>query len=91
MEDTHEIKNEGHVVLIAPPFFGHIIPLLDFAKLLSAYYRVTVIVSASKLDTLKQRGLAFEDDNKKLVHAHSGIDLIGIFDHNDEDYEVSSI
>ncbi|CAF1112664.1 unnamed protein product [Adineta steineri] len=90
MGDIHEIKNDGHVVLIAPPFFGHIIPFLDFAKLLSAYYHITVIVSASKLDTLKQRGLAFEDDNKKLIHAHSGIDLIGIFDHNDADYEIST-
>ncbi|CAF0856351.1 unnamed protein product [Adineta steineri] len=90
MGDIHEIKNDGHVVLVPLPFFGHIIPFLDFAKFLSAYYHVTVIVSASKLDTLKQRGFAFEDDNKKLVHAHSGIDLIGIFDHNDEDYEVST-
>jgi hypothetical protein len=91
MEEIQPLKNLGHVVLISSPFFGQMIPILDFAKRLSIYYHVTFVTSASKLDVLKQREFLVEHLNKKLVSSYSQIDLIGIFDHNDDDYEVSSI
>lgn len=78
------VAESGHVVLIAPPFYGHMIPLLDFAKRLSEDHYVTYIVSASKLDTLKR--YASVDEN-----THSQLRFIGLVDGNDHDYEVSYI
>jgi hypothetical protein len=91
MATVQQLKNAGHVVLITSPFFGHIIPLLDFAKRLSVYHHVTYVVSASILDVLKQREFLTEYENNKLVSTQFGIDFIGIFDQNDNNYEVSSV
>ncbi len=84
--DTNtETRNMGHIILITSPFFGHMIPLLDFARRLSLYHHVTYIVSASKLDALKQCG--FLDENNDSTQ--SMLKIIGLFDGNDDDYEVS--
>jgi hypothetical protein len=89
---THtEKRNLGHLVLITPPFFGHMIPLLDFAKRLSLYHHVTYVASASKIDTLKQRGFLDENENEKSGSTQSMLEIIGLFDGNDDDYEVSLI
>ncbi|CAF1613062.1 unnamed protein product, partial [Adineta ricciae] len=76
----------GHIVLITSPFFGHIVPILDFARRLSAYHHVTYIVSASKLYLLKQRGLI--DDSSDS--SESKLDIIGLNDGNDHNYEKFS-
>lgn len=91
MGDVHQVQNGGHVVLISSPFAGHIIPLLDLAQHLSAYYHVTCVVSASKLVVIKRFGLLIENENNTLVSTQSGIDFIGLFDHNDKAFEVSVI
>ncbi len=89
MVDTHtEIRNVGHIVIIASPFFGHMIPLVDFAKRLSLHHHVTYVSSASKLEVLKQRGFFDENENEST---QSRLEIIGLFDDNDEDYEVSLI
>ena len=80
-------KEPGHVVLITSPFFGHIIPLLDLAKRLSIHHHVSYIVSASKLHALKQRGLLDETSTSSQSRLH----IVGLFDNNDEDIEVSSM
>ena len=82
---VYSIKNivDGHVILITSPFYGHMIPLLDFAKRLSEHHYVTYIASASKLGTLKQHASVDENNNSRLK-------FIGLNDGNDDDYEVSS-
>jgi hypothetical protein len=86
--DTHtETRNVGHIVLITSPFFGHMIPILDFAKRLSLHHHVTYVVSASKLNILKQYG--FLDENSGSTQ--SRLEIIGLYDGNDDDYEVSLI
>jgi hypothetical protein len=80
-------RNIGHLVVITSAFFGHIIPSLDFAKRLSQHHYVTYIVSASKLDTLKERGFLGETVGSTLPR----LEVIGLFDGNDDDYEVSLI
>ncbi len=67
------------------------IPLLDFAKRLSLYHHVTYVASASKIDTLKQRGFLDENENEKSGSTQSMLEIIGLFDGNDDDYEVSLI
>lgn len=79
-------NNIGHVVLITSPLFGHMIPLLDFAERLSEYHHVTYIVSASKLDALKQYKLL--DENRSSTQPR--LELVGLIDGNDDDYKVSS-
>ncbi|CAF1377673.1 unnamed protein product [Adineta ricciae] len=89
MTDTDQIQNNGHVVLIAPPFDGHAIPLLDLARHLSVHFHVTYLISASKLNFIKQHGYLVEKENNKVVSTDTGIDFIGLFDHNDADFEVT--
>lgn len=90
MVDIHnETKHIGHLVVITSPFFGHMIPLLDFAKRLSLYHHVTYVVSISKLDLLKRHG--FIDENETNNTTQTKLEFIGLFDNNDDDYEVSSI
>lgn len=91
MPEIQPFENKGHIVLITPPFFGHIFPLLDFAEQLSKQHHVTYVVSASKLDALKDRGMLIEDGDNKLISSNSQINFIGLFDHNDDTYEISSI
>ncbi len=92
MADTHtETRNVGHIVLITSPLFGHMLPLLDFAKRLSLHHHVTYVVSASKLDMLKQRGFLDENENENSGSTQSRLEIIGLFDGNDDDYEVSLI
>jgi hypothetical protein len=86
-----ETRNVGHSVLITSPFFGHMIPLLDFAKRLSIHHHVTFVVSASKLDMLKQRGFIDQNDNENGNSTQSNLQIIGLFDGNNQDYEVSFI
>lgn len=85
-ESDSEIKDFGHVVLITSPLFGHMIPLLDFAKRLSMHHHVTYIASTSKLDTLKTLGLLDESENTNATQ--SRLEFIGLFDGNDDDYKV---
>jgi hypothetical protein len=67
------------------------IPLLDFAKRLSIHHHVTFVVSASKLDMLKQRGFIDQNDNENGNSTQSNLQIIGLFDGNNQDYEVSFI
>lgn len=88
--DIHtETRNVGRLVLIAPPLFGHMIPLLDFAKRLSVHHHVTYIVSVSKLNELKRLGFIDEKENRRS--SQSRIEFIGLIDGNDDYYEVSCI
>ncbi|CAF3750851.1 unnamed protein product [Rotaria sp. Silwood1] len=92
MTTVEQLKKVGHVVMISPPFFGHIIPLLDLGKRLSVHHHVTYIVSASKLDGIKQRGFLVDNENNPTNDStRSEIEFIGIFDNNDSDYEVKTI
>ncbi len=92
MADAHtETKNVGHLVLITSPFFGHMIPLLDFAKRLSIHHHVTYVVSASKLDALKRHGFLDENENENSGSTQSRLEFIGLIDGNDDDYKVSGI
>lgn len=91
MADIHEKHKTGHVVLIAPPLGGHMIPMLDLAKHLSAYCHVTYVMSASKLGFVKRLGFLVENEDKQLAPTHSGINFMCLDDHNDDDYEVSLI
>lgn len=87
VNSCNETKNIGHIVVITSPLFGHMIPLLDFAKYLSLHHHVTYIVSASKLDVLKRRG--FLDENSDSVETR--LEIIGLVDGNDDDNEVSDM
>ncbi len=87
--NVDQSRDVGHVVIISSPFFGHIIPMLDFAKRLSEYHYVTYVVSASKLDTLKRRGFISKNINNNNVNYRSRLEFIGLFDCNDDDFEVS--
>lgn len=88
MTDTRtETRQVGHIVIITSPFFGHIIPLLDFARRLSVDHHVTYVMSATKLDALKQRGFLDESSDVSL----SRLEMIGLLDDNNEDIEVSLI
>ncbi|UJR12600.1 hypothetical protein I4U23_016775 [Adineta vaga] len=79
-----EKKILGHVVVITSPLFGHIIPLLDFAKRLSEYHYVTYIISASKLDILKP--YVFTNKTETNTTIQSGIEFIGLIDGINDDY-----
>ena len=79
-------KEVGHIVIITSPFFGHVIPLLDLAKRLCVHHHVSYVVSASKLEVLKQRRLLDEND----ASSQSKLEIIGLLDGNDNDIEVSS-
>ncbi|UJR11563.1 hypothetical protein I4U23_015743 [Adineta vaga] len=84
---TNKTRNIGHIVLITSPFYGHMIPILDLAKRLAVHHHVTYIVSASKLDILKRRG--FIDGNEKNDSSQSKLEIIGLFDGNNDDYEAT--
>ncbi|UJR12200.1 hypothetical protein I4U23_016377 [Adineta vaga] len=75
------------VIVITSPLFGHMIPLLDFAKLLSEYHYVTYIVSASKLGILKQ--YVFTNKTETNITIQSRVEFIGLIDGINDDYEVS--
>ena len=89
-DSSTEKRTIGHIVLIASPFYGHMIPILDFAKRLSIHHHVTYIVSASKLDMLQRRGFIDEITNESDSSVQPKLDVIGIRDGNNDDYEVSS-
>ena len=89
MAEIHTGTNDvGHLVLITSPLFGHMIPLLDFAKRLSMHHHVTYIASASKLDMLKTLGLL--DESEISNSTQSRLEFIGLFDGNDDDYKVNT-
>nr|ACD54606.1 UDP-glucosyl transferase-like protein [Adineta vaga] len=81
-------RNTGHIVLITSPFYGHIIPMIDLAKRLAVHHYVTYIVSVSKLDMLKHRG--FIDENETNDLNDSRLEIIGLYDGNNDDYEATN-
>jgi hypothetical protein len=81
--------NVGHVVMFATPLFGHIIPLLDFAKQLSMHHHVTIVISAALLDVLEQRHLLFNNNEQNSRLNQNKIEWIGLFDGNTFDHTVS--
>ncbi len=42
-----------HIVLVAPPFFGHALPLLHLAHKLSRFHRITFAVSEAILENIR--------------------------------------
>ncbi|CAF1490286.1 unnamed protein product [Adineta ricciae] len=88
LETNAKSESLGHVVLITAPLFGHMIPLLDFAKRLSEYHHVTYIVSASKLDILKQHVSINQTEANTSIQ--SRIEFIGLLDGNNDDYQVTN-
>lgn len=48
---------DKHFLVVAYPTFGHIIPLITFARKVSGYHFVTIIVSKSYLEVLEKRDL----------------------------------
>ena len=84
-----DTKSTGHIVLITSPLFGHMIPLLDLAKRLSSHYHVTYVVSVSKLDVLKRHGFLDKNEYENDDLTQSRLEIIGLNDGNDADYEVS--
>ena len=83
-------ENVGHVVFVASPFFGHIIPSLDFAKRLSKFHHVTFVVPASRLRLLEQRGFLLKDDSN-ITPIRSRLEFIELLDGNDDDFQVSLV
>ncbi|OQV15145.1 putative cis-zeatin O-glucosyltransferase [Hypsibius exemplaris] len=55
-----------HILFATFPAFGHIIPLLELAKKVSKFYRVTFAVSASKLPDFAKRELLQPTDDVQL-------------------------
>ena len=72
-------QNTGYVVIVSPPFFGHLIPLLDLAKTLTEFHHVTFVLSSSKLDELKRR---------ELIPKNLDLEFVQLFDNNNEEYQV---
>lgn len=62
-----------HIAVIAFPGYGHLIPLLDFAKKCADYHNVSFVISKSKLGDLKTREL-FTEVDKTLIN------LVGLED-----------
>lgn len=85
LTNAEYVTDFGHIVVVSPPFFGHLIPLLDLAKRLSEYHHVTFVLSSSKLGELKQRQLIPGN-----VDHQSRLQFIELFDQNEEDYEVNN-
>ncbi|CAF1659083.1 unnamed protein product, partial [Adineta ricciae] len=78
-----ETKSYAHIVLITSPFYGHMIPILDFAKRLAVHHHITYIVSESKRQMLTKRG--FIDESQ------TNLQVIGLFDDNNDDYEATDV
>ncbi|OQV20399.1 putative UDP-glycosyltransferase 72B1 [Hypsibius exemplaris] len=68
-----------HILLLSFPAFGHIIPMLEFAKKLSQHHAVTFGVSAGKLPDLTRR---------ELLHpTEDPVRLLGIPDNVWDDFD----
>ncbi|CAF0838818.1 unnamed protein product [Adineta steineri] len=70
-------ENPNHILIIAPPFFGHMIPSLELAKQLSSYCHVTYLISANKINELDRKGFISDLNNSKTL------DIVGLIDGND--------
>ena len=68
-----------HILCVAFPAYGHMIPLLALARKIAVYHDVTFAVSKDQLDELKRREILKDDD------AH--IKLYGIEDGFFGDFE----
>ncbi|CAF0864046.1 unnamed protein product [Adineta steineri] len=70
-------ENPNHILVIAPPFFGHMLPSLELAKQLSSYCHVTYLISANKINELDRKGFLSDLNNSKTL------DIVGLIDGND--------
>ncbi|CAF4097406.1 unnamed protein product, partial [Adineta steineri] len=70
-------ENPNHILIIAPPFFGHMLPSLELAKQLSSYCHVTYLISANKINELDRKGFLTDLNNSKTL------DIVGLIDGND--------
>ncbi|CAF0909256.1 unnamed protein product [Adineta steineri] len=70
-------ENPNHILIIAPPFFGHMLPSLELAKQLSSYCHVTYLISANKINELDRKGFLSDLNNSKTL------DIVGLIDGND--------
>ena len=63
-----------HILCIAFPGYGHLIPLLEFAKKLSSYYKVSFAVSKSQINDLRERGILFSETLRRIpvIPIHDG-------------------
>ncbi|GAV06794.1 hypothetical protein RvY_16722 [Ramazzottius varieornatus] len=57
---------QKHVLCLTIPAYGHIIPLLEFAKKISAQHHVTFIVSSDKMEEIRQREVLTTEQNNQL-------------------------
>ena len=64
---------DRHILVICIPAFGHIVPMLELARKLTAFHRVTFALSSSKVSQLKQRELITENDTIQLHPIHDGV------------------
>ncbi|XP_055328770.1 uncharacterized protein LOC129581608 isoform X2 [Paramacrobiotus metropolitanus] len=77
------MHDRSHALLVSPPLFGHIIPLLELGKKLMDHgYFVTMVLSKSKVNQLYQREL-IPDRFQPVLR------LVGITDKNDAEYEIA--
>lgn len=64
-----------HVVFFPYPAFGHIIPLLEFAKRTAAFHNVTFIVSTTKVLEIQRKDLVTTKDQINLVALSDNLTL----------------
>ncbi|OQV17724.1 putative UDP-glycosyltransferase 72B1 [Hypsibius exemplaris] len=63
-----------HVLVVAIPAFGHIVPMLELAKKITRFHRVTFAVSASKVIQMKDRDMLNENDALAIHSIPDGLD-----------------
>ncbi|XP_055354777.1 uncharacterized protein LOC129600318 [Paramacrobiotus metropolitanus] len=64
-----------HVALLPYPLFGHITPLLQLARKISAHHDVTFMTSALRVQQLRHRGIftAADEQHIRLVSLQDGV------------------
>ncbi|XP_055337249.1 uncharacterized protein LOC129587490 [Paramacrobiotus metropolitanus] len=70
---VQNMESKKHIVVIAFPGYGHLIPLLSFARKAAEHHHVTFVISKCKLNDLRTRELFTAEDEKTIA-------LIGLED-----------
>ncbi|OWA54895.1 putative UDP-glycosyltransferase 72B1 [Hypsibius exemplaris] len=74
-----------HFLVVAIPPYGHLIPLLELARRLAPFHRVTVAVSQGEVPEITRRGLVSQTDSFALFGIEDGYALL---DHEKDSFDV---